>query len=214
MAAAFAPSVAQAIESAGTTELLLAVVSAPLVGLAEQLNAHLWGVEPWAIVAGTASFSLALAYLYMSTAYHRLPLTTRIRRTIFRLIRRLPPVKKKLAAEKATASRRFEEELHQPSSGVPDLIALPETGWEKDFIINQMKRYLEMGELDWKSGAMSGAVYDGSLELASLMAKVYEMMAWANPSTRTPSGASGKWRRRSSGCRVSCSRVGLSPAAV
>jgi hypothetical protein len=40
------------------TEILGAVVRAPLVGVAEQLNTRLWGVEPWRIVAGTASVSL------------------------------------------------------------------------------------------------------------------------------------------------------------
>jgi len=43
---------------AGMTEILGAVVRAPLVGVAEQLNTRLWGVEPWRIVAGTASVSL------------------------------------------------------------------------------------------------------------------------------------------------------------
>jgi hypothetical protein len=40
------------------TEILGAVVRAPLVGVAKQLNTRLWGVEPWRIVAGTASVSL------------------------------------------------------------------------------------------------------------------------------------------------------------
>jgi hypothetical protein len=35
----------------------------------------------------------------------------------------------------------------------------------------QTKLYLEMGEMNWKAGAMSGAVYDGSPELGSLMSK-------------------------------------------
>jgi hypothetical protein len=43
---------------AGMTEILGGVVLAPLVGVAEQLNTRLWGVEPWRIVAGTASVSL------------------------------------------------------------------------------------------------------------------------------------------------------------
>ena len=39
--------------------MLVALVSAPLVGLAEQLNSALWGVEPWQIVASTAALSLS-----------------------------------------------------------------------------------------------------------------------------------------------------------
>jgi hypothetical protein len=46
----------------GPAELLLAIVSAPLVGLAEQLNSALWGVEPWQIVTGTAAVSLGQSH--------------------------------------------------------------------------------------------------------------------------------------------------------
>lgn len=181
MAAACAPSVGAALDNAGPSELLVALVSAPLVGLAEQLNSALWGVEPWQIVAGTATLSLVVSYLYASTAYHRLPLTARIKRAFFRLMRRLPPVKKKLEEEKTKARKMFEDELQGPASGIPDLVELPDKGWDHEYILDQTKAYIAMGSMDWKSGAMSGAVYDGSAELAHLMSKVYELMAWTNP---------------------------------
>ena len=47
-------------------------------------------------------------------------------------------VKKKLAEEKAKSKKMFEDELQKPSSGVPDLLALPETGWDKDKILAQV----------------------------------------------------------------------------
>jgi hypothetical protein len=52
------------------TEILGALVAAPLVGVAEQLNVRLWGVEPWRIVAGTASLSLG-EYLFSHVYYVR-----------------------------------------------------------------------------------------------------------------------------------------------
>jgi hypothetical protein len=47
-------------------------------------------------------------------------------------------VKKKLVEEKVKARKMFEEELHKPSSEVPDLLALPEDGWAKDYILDQV----------------------------------------------------------------------------
>ena len=47
-------------------------------------------------------------------------------------------VKKKLAEEKAKSKKMFEDELQKPSSGVPDLLALTETGWDKDKILAQV----------------------------------------------------------------------------
>jgi len=47
-------------------------------------------------------------------------------------------VKKKLADEKAAAKKNFEEELHQSSQGVPDLLTLPDRGWDPDYVLEQV----------------------------------------------------------------------------
>ncbi len=47
-------------------------------------------------------------------------------------------VKKKLAEEKAAAKKNFEEELHRASEGVPDLLTLPDRGWDPDHVLAQV----------------------------------------------------------------------------
>jgi hypothetical protein len=47
-------------------------------------------------------------------------------------------VKKKLAEEKAAAKKNFEEELHKASEGVPDLLTLPDRGWDPDHVLAQV----------------------------------------------------------------------------
>ncbi len=47
-------------------------------------------------------------------------------------------MKKKLAEEKAAAKKNFEEELHKASEGVPDLLTLPDRGWDPDHVLAQV----------------------------------------------------------------------------
>ncbi len=47
-------------------------------------------------------------------------------------------MKKKLAEEKAAAKKNFEEELHSASEGVPDLLTLPDRGWDPDHVLAQV----------------------------------------------------------------------------
>ncbi len=47
-------------------------------------------------------------------------------------------MKKKLAEEKAAAKKNFEEELHRASEGVPDLLTLPDRGWDPDHVLAQV----------------------------------------------------------------------------
>ncbi len=47
-------------------------------------------------------------------------------------------MKKKLAEEKAAAKKNFEEELHKDSEGVPDLLTLPDRGWDPEHVLAQV----------------------------------------------------------------------------
>ncbi len=62
-------------------------------------------------------------------------------------------VKKKLAEEKAAAKKNFEEELHKESEGVPDLLTLPDRGWDPDHVLAQVGlcvlTFLNLPERGW-----------------------------------------------------------------
>ena len=64
---ALVPDIGEAVKDMPTLVLGRALVTAPLVGLTNQLDIRLHGVDPWKVVAGTAGATLLLAYLYNLT---------------------------------------------------------------------------------------------------------------------------------------------------
>jgi len=156
------------------------LVKAPVVGLANTIDTRLDGVAPWRVVAGTASVSLALAYLY-SLSQGRDPLYTRIKATVFRLMRKLPFVMKQIEGEKEKIRQSMEEQHFTATEGIHNRHSLPKKGLSKDDILEETRTHLEAGDLDWQNGAMSGTVYNSSQELSQLMTEVYGLAAWTNP---------------------------------
>jgi len=157
-----------------------AMISAPLKGAANQVDLRLAGAEPWRIVVGTATVTLGLAYLYSLTR-HRVPLTTRIKKYVFKLVRRIPAVVRKLEQEKSKIRSDLVLELQKPCLHLKDITELPDHGIEHKQIIEKTETYLDLGDMDWQGGAMSGTVYNSSKQLGELVTEVYGMAAWTNP---------------------------------
>jgi len=131
-------------------------------------------------VAGTAGVSLALAYLYSLTQGREF-LSDRVRNGVFRLLRRLPMVRRQIDAEMSKMKASMEEEHFTGTEGIPNRHFLPRQGLSKEEILAETKSHHDAGELDWEGGAMSGGVYNSSKELSLLMTEVYGLTAWTNP---------------------------------
>lgn len=58
---------------------------------------------------------------------------------------------------------------------------LPLLGLSQDELLDQIDKYLSLGEYKWKEGRVSGAVYNFNKELCDLVAAVYEKTAYTNP---------------------------------
>jgi len=177
---ALAPDVGGAIKDLGSLSIGKALVKAPLVGVATQLDTRLHGVDPWKIVAGTAGATLFVAYLYNLTQ-QRVPLSARVKKFIFKWAKSLPAVRRQIESEMGKMKESFEEEFGNSVDGIPYLKALPEEGLSHHKILDETKLHLNLGDLDWAGGAMSGTVYNSSKELGELMTNVYGLAAWTNP---------------------------------
>jgi len=177
---ALAPDVGGAIKDLGSLSIGKALVKAPLVGVATQLDTRLNGVDPWKIVAGTAGATLFVAYLYNLTQ-QRVPLSARVKKFIFKWAKSLPAVRRQIESEMGKMKESFEEEFGNSVDGIPYLKALPEEGLSHHKILDETKLHLNLGDLDWAGGAMSGTVYNSSKELGELMTNVYGLAAWTNP---------------------------------
>ncbi len=106
---------------------------------------------------------------------------SRVQKSVFRMARKLPMVRRKVEQEMEKVKAGFEHELLSPMNHVDDLVRLPEKGLTKDQVLERAKSYLGVCEFDWKSGSHSGTVYYGSADLTDLMTEVYGLSMWSNP---------------------------------
>merc|ERR1719402_1662946 len=157
-----------------------ALVTAPLVSLTSQLDTRLHGVDPWKVVAGTAGATLVAAYLYNLTQ-QRVPLLVQVKKFIFKWVKKVPAVRRQIETEMEKMKTSFESEHQNSTEGIPYIHALPQEGMSHHKILDETKLHLNLGDLDWAGGAMSGTVYNSSKELGELMSNVYGLAAWTNP---------------------------------
>jgi len=135
---ALAPDVGGAIKDLGSLSIGKALVKAPLVGVATQLDTRLHGVDPWKIVAGTAGATLFVAYLYNLTQ-QRVPLSARVKKFIFKWAKSLPAVRRQIESEMGKMKESFEEEFGNSVDGIPYLKALPQEGLSHHKILDETK---------------------------------------------------------------------------
>lgn len=128
----------------------------------------------------TAGASFIMAYVYGQLT-HKIPLTKRVKKFFFRLVRKLPMVKKQIEEETSKVRKGFREEMLNPTSELADLTVLPRDGMNHDEVLEMTKSYLGCGKFNWKEGTFSGTVYNGNDVLTDLMTKVYGLAAWTNP---------------------------------
>lgn len=107
-------------------------------------------------------------------------ITTTIKKRIFQLILRLPPVKKKVDIELAATKKHIESELIQTGPNLSKLTTLPEAGLNRDEIINELDQLNNLKHTDWENGRVSGAVYHGGSELLDLQSVAYHKFSVAN----------------------------------
>lgn len=144
------------------------------------LNEKLKTTEPAKIVILTSGATLALIYVY-NQLVHQVPIHVRAQKTIFRLVKKLPMVRKKIEDETQKVRENFEKEMLEPTSTIVDVTKLPPNGSSAEEIVKRAEEYLGCGHFDWTQGSQSGTVYNGNVDLTELMTKVYGMAAWTNP---------------------------------
>merc|ERR1719266_2257826 len=116
------PNLAMALTGASPGHLVVAVLETPR----HSLNTFLQDVEPWRIVWGSAGAAVLVTSLYNATQ-HRVPLTTRIKKTVYRWLRKLPAVQRQISTEMGKVRDNFEGEFGKGVENVPYQLVLPAT---------------------------------------------------------------------------------------
>ncbi|XP_071479560.1 sphingosine-1-phosphate lyase 1-like [Diadema antillarum] len=147
-----------------------------------QVNELCSGLEAWQVIAYSIGITLILTWLYSFLVHPRLTLKERIVKNFFKFFRSLPYVKGKIKEEIDKNIAGIARDLFPLKPGDSYVLQLPAKGLTREDIMNKVnKSYKPMSSIDWKGGKVSGCVYAGTDEMASLAAQMYEDFAWTNP---------------------------------
>lgn len=108
-------------------------------------------------------------------------ISSRIKKKFFKLIRLLPPIQRKIDSEMANVSNSMEKTVRERTAHMEYFKTLPLLGLSNDELLEQVDKYLLLGEYKWKEGRVSGAVYNFNDELCELVSTVYKKTAYTNP---------------------------------
>ncbi|XP_050325135.1 sphingosine-1-phosphate lyase isoform X2 [Bactrocera neohumeralis] len=108
-------------------------------------------------------------------------LFVRGKRQFFRLVKKLPAVRRKIDAEVSKAKRDFESEISKSCNDLSWSLELPANGLSRDEILQLVDKHLNIGHYNWREGRVSGAVYGFKADLVELITEVYGKTSYTNP---------------------------------
>nr|CAH7728754.1 unnamed protein product [Callosobruchus chinensis] len=156
------------------------LIKQPLNFFKGTINNQFSGKEPWQIVTITTSTILITVWLY-ELVHQDESLAERGKKCVFRMVRLIPKLRKKIEDELEKVSEGFEEEVRERTKHLKYMLYLPENGLGSDDILKQLRTNLGLGDYNWKSGSVSGTVYYHNPELISMLGDVYKQTSYTNP---------------------------------
>lgn len=156
------------------------LVTLPVRSLKAAINSNFADKEPWQIVTITTSSVLASVWLWDFLCQDE-SLVTRGKKTVFKIARLIPSVKRKLDTEMEKVSAGFIRDVEERTSHLQYITSLPKDGLNNDKIMEILNDNLNLGHYDWKNGQVSGSVYFYNQGLVDLITKVYGLASYTNP---------------------------------
>ncbi|KAM4730348.1 sphingosine-1-phosphate lyase 1 isoform 2-T2 [Anableps anableps] len=145
-----------------------------------QINSRCSHLEPWQIIG--ASVLTTLGFLWLrGFLFQQESLASRIKKQVFRLIRKIPFVGDNIQRQLNKALDDMSHSLCTLKEGMSYTQQLPSKGLTQSQVMEKIKEYETLNEVQWEKGCVSGAVYWGDETLTKLLVKVYGDFAWSNP---------------------------------
>ncbi|KAI3363008.1 hypothetical protein L3Q82_011671, partial [Scortum barcoo] len=157
-----------------------------------QVNSHCGELEPWQIIGATFITTLGAVwikdFLFQQesnpphvTHGYKGGLTSRFKKQCFRLIRKIPFVGGAIQSQLNKALDDMSASLCTLKEGMSYTKQLPSKGLSQSQVLDKIREYETLNEVQWEKGCVSGAVYWGDESLTNLLVKVYGDFAWSNP---------------------------------
>lgn len=145
-----------------------------------QVNSQCGHLEPWQIISATVITTIGAVWV-KGFLFQQESLTSRIKKQCFRLIRKIPFVGGAIQSQLNKALDDMSVSLCTLREGMSYTQQLPSKGLSQNQVLDKIKEYETLNEVQWEKGCVSGAVYWGDETLTKLLVKVYGDFAWSNP---------------------------------
>lgn len=146
----------------------------------QYVNSQCADLEPWQIIAATLLLTIgavrAKAFLFQQES-----LTSRIKKQVYRLIRKIPFIGSSIQKKLNKALDDMSVSVCTLKEGMSYTKLLPAQGLTQKQVLDSIRQYQTLNEVQWTKGKVSGAVYWGDEKLTELLVKVYGEFAWSNP---------------------------------
>ncbi len=100
---------------------------------------------------------------------------------VLKLMKSIPSVKKKVEKEYETILRELEGFVKPYKDRSVAFSHIPEIGWNRDRILEEMEELRSIEESKWRDGFVSGAVYHGNEDHIDFLNRVYAINSQSNP---------------------------------
>ncbi|XP_017320214.1 sphingosine-1-phosphate lyase 1 [Ictalurus punctatus] len=144
------------------------------------INSMCADLEPWQIIASTLVSTLAAVWL-KGFLFQKESLLSRTKKQCFRIIRKIPFVGTSIQNQLNKALDDMSMSLCTLKEGMSYTKCLPARGLTQKQVLESIRQYQSLNEVQWSKGKVSGAVYWGDEKLTDLLVKVYGEFAWSNP---------------------------------
>lgn len=145
------------------------------------VNGLMRNKEPWQIVAITATGTVFGVWLFEFVFDGDESAWTRIKKSVFRVLRKIPAIRNKVDTELNKIQKSFSEDAMKRYQGKEFYYTLPNKGQPDSQIMKQVHEYLELGEYQWKDGYLSGSLYMWNPKLIELLTQVCSAAFYTNP---------------------------------
>ncbi|XP_017279774.1 sphingosine-1-phosphate lyase 1 isoform X1 [Kryptolebias marmoratus] len=145
-----------------------------------QINSRCADLEPWQIIGASVVTTLAAVWL-RGFLFQKESFTSRIKAQCFRLIRKIPFIGVSIQRQLNKALDDMSHSLCTLKEGMSYMKELPSKGLSQSQVMDKIKEYQTLNDVQWERGCVSGAVYWGDESLTKLLVKVYGDFAWSNP---------------------------------
>uniref|UniRef100_A0A8C4EBR5 sphinganine-1-phosphate aldolase n=1 Tax=Dicentrarchus labrax TaxID=13489 RepID=A0A8C4EBR5_DICLA len=145
-----------------------------------QVNSGCVDLEPWQIIGATVITTLGAVWI-KGFLFQQESLPSRIKKQCFRLIRKIPFVGGAIQSQLNKALDDMSASLCTLKEGMSYTQQLPCKGLSQSQVLDKIREYETLNEVQWEKGCVSGAVYWGDESLTNLLVKVYGDFAWSNP---------------------------------